>query len=999
MYLLDRDTNMGHFQASSDSQIVQSVIGANNGGWSCPAYFNHLLFYQASSGPLNALSLSNGVLSTTAVSQAPVSFGAYNGGPVISANGNNNAIAWVINSAAYGSSGPGVLYAFNATNLSQSLYNSSQLSARDNPGGAVKMITPTVTGGKVYVGAEYQLSVYGLQQFLPTPVISPAGGAFTNSVTISLVDNNPAASVYYTLDGTQPTAASLLYGGPFVLTSNALVQAIALQTGAISSAVNRASFVNTAEPGNGTGLLGQYYPSTFPTNPFTGSPLVRTDAVVNFNWGTTAPIAGVASTNYTVAWTGCVQAQFSEPYTFYVTNDDGVRLYVNGQLLINSWTDQPPASHSGSITLAGQQLYNLRMEHYQHTNNAEVVLAWSSPSTPLAVIPAAQLYPYTNPPPSIVWRSPSNNATYTAAASVTMSAAADAPYNPLTAVNFYTNGAWLGSVTNEPCTLTATGLGAGSYALTAVAVDGSGLRSTTAPVNITVVAGSGLPYGLTTNAPLPAFLGMPTTFNGALPSQLSLTGVYTNTPNRAPAGGLVPYLPNTPLWSDGAVKSRYLSVPNPGGLPVPGQQITFAPTGSWTFPAGTVFVKNFDLVVNATNSSVPLRRLETRLLVRDINGAVYGVTYKWRPDNSDADLLLSSSNENILITNSTGISTQTWYYPSPSDCLTCHTPVANYVLGVNTRQLNGSETYPATGMTDNQLRTLNRLGLFNPAFDEAGITNFEKMSSLTSLTATMLDRSRSYLDANCAQCHQPGGTGITFDARYDTPLADQNITNYPAAFSLGYDNACIVRAQDVWRSVLYDRINTVNGSNSPAKIQMPPLARNLIDTNAVAVIGAWINSLPGTPALPPPVISPAGGSFNASVTVTLQSPATNATLYYTLDGSLPTTNSTAYAGPIRLLNSATLSANAWATGFNDSVAASAVFTVQPLYFTSQTWLPNGQFQLGFAGSAGSNYVLQATTNFIMWTPVSTNLALTNMLNLLDPNASNYPYRFYRVQQP
>jgi autotransporter-associated beta strand protein len=1004
VYLLDRD-NMGHYNGTdgingNDNNIVQSIVGATAQTWSSPVYFNNRIYLQPSSAAMKAFVITNGHIATPAASVANVSFGTYNGGPVVSANGTNDGIVWVLNGA--GGNGTEVLYAFNATNLAQQLYNSSQLS-RDIPGNGIKMITPTVANGKVYVGAQYSLSIYGLTAFLATPVISPNGGPFTNSVLVTLTDATPGAAIYYTLDGSAPTTGSTLYTGPFLVTTTVNLQAIAVKAGAVNSGVASASFINTAATGSGSGLIGYYWTNTssaaFSNVSFSVPPtLVRTDAMVNFDWSGTGPAPNIGQTNFTVRWSGAVQPQYDETYTLTVVANDGVRLWVNGQLLIDDWvTGSAAVTNSASINLHAQQLYNLRLDYFQETGNAVAQLFWSSPSTVLAIVPQTQLYVFTNPPPTIVMADPAEGSVYTGTASVTVAANADAPYNAISKVEFYANGNFLGALSNSVnaplYTMTTTGLAPGSYALTAVATDGSGLNSTSAPVNITVVAGSGIPYGLSTNGTVSAFLNMPSSFNGTLPLLLSGTGAFGDTPNRIAAGGLIPYEPNTPLWSDAAVKSRYLAVPNNGGVITPDEQIGFLPTNSWTFPAGTVFVKNFDLVVDETNASAPLRRLETRLLVRDINGAVYGVTYKWRSDNSDADLIFAGLNEDIVITNATGVRTQTWYYPSPADCLTCHTPLAGYVLGVNTRQLNGRMTYSATGNTDNQLRTLNRLGLFNQAINEAGISNYARLSALTNLSVSIEERARSYLDANCAQCHRPGNSiEANFDARYDTPLADQNITNYLAQHTLGIDGACVVKTKDVWRSVLWARMNT----NAPG-VKMPPLARNLVDTNAVQVFTDWINSLPGVPALAPPAIVPNGGVFANSVNVALQSPDANAAIYYTLNGTLPTTNSLRYLGAFNLTSNATISASAFETNFMNSASASAAFVIQPLYFTAEGFSSN-VFRLSFAGSAGSNYVLQASTNLIQWTPLFTNTPSSNLFDLFDPEAMNFPRRFYRVLQ-
>ena len=154
----------------------------------------------------------------------------------------------------------------------------------------------------------------------------------------------------------------------------------------------------------------------------------------------------------------------------------------------------------------------------------------------------------------------------------------------------------------------------------------------------------------------------------------------------------------------------------------------------------------------------------------------------------------------------------------------------------------------------------------------------------------------------------------------------------------------------------------------------------------------------GTPALAPPTITPNGGTFFSTVNVTLEAPAANAAIYYSLDGSLPTTNSFRYSGTFSLASNVTINASAFESNYDNSVAESALFFVQPLHFTSSSFLANGQLQLGFAGAPGSNYVLQATTNFSNWTPISTNNAVTNPFSFFDPDATNFNHRFYRVRQ-
>lgn len=310
-----------------------------------------------------------------------------------------------------------------------------------------------------------------------------------------------------------------------------------------------------------------------------------------------------------------------------------------------------------------------------------------------------------------------------------------------------------------------------------------------------------------------------------LPTQLSRTGVFRSLANLEPAAGALPYDVNSPLWSDGADKRRWIILPYRS-------QIGFSAKGDWKFPAGTLFVKHFEMTAEGSKSP---RRIETRLLTINRRGYGYGVTYRWREDGTDADLLTEGLTEEIDV----GGKKHKWTYPSRNDCKVCHTANAGIVLGVNTRQLNGLSSDRDHSPAVNQLQLWNRMHRFDPPINEQEVAKLDHLVSVTDPTASPELRVRSYLDSNCAHCHRPGGTRAEFDARFDTPLDRQKLINGSLMSSdMGIAGAKLVKPGDRDHSMIYLRMNRRQDA-----FDMPPLASHRADPDAVASLIKWISSL------------------------------------------------------------------------------------------------------------------------------------------------------------
>ncbi len=165
LYVVNRD-DMGNFCPNS-SMPPQTISAGSGPILSTPLFWNNLVYLAAGNGNLESFPMSGGILSTSAsASQSPETLGPQGATPVISSNGTSNAILWLIDTsgALATPNTPAILRAYDPNNLSNEIYNSATAVSRDQAGLAVKFTVPTVANGKVYVGTQTELDVYGLLQ-------------------------------------------------------------------------------------------------------------------------------------------------------------------------------------------------------------------------------------------------------------------------------------------------------------------------------------------------------------------------------------------------------------------------------------------------------------------------------------------------------------------------------------------------------------------------------------------------------------------------------------------------------------------------------------------------------------------------------------------------------------------------------------------------------------------------------------------------------------------
>ena len=327
----------------------------------------------------------------------------------------------------------------------------------------------------------------------------------------------------------------------------------------------------------------------------------------------------------------------------------------------------------------------------------------------------------------------------------------------------------------------------------------------------------------------------PAVDDGNFLSTLSPYGFFVGAlAEQKPAASVIPYDVNAPLYSDGASKLRFVALP-------PGGRMQYDSTERWKFPEGTTLIKTFYYPVDARDPARGRRLLETRLLAFS-GGAWTSATYLWNDAQTEATHHLGGQAIAVdYIDGSGAAQSLTFQEPNSSQCKECHLQDRQiWPIGPRTEQLNRLFDYGQG--PENQLTHLDKAGLL----DTSAVGGLPAPTSLAAMPDpsggdTLERRARSWLDANCAHCHNRSGYAAATALRLEmetTALVDLGVCRHPTACPSGCPGEFDVVPGDPEHSILYQRIKSLD-----SKVKMPQLPLTTVDQFGVDLVGQWITSL------------------------------------------------------------------------------------------------------------------------------------------------------------
>ena len=316
------------------------------------------------------------------------------------------------------------------------------------------------------------------------------------------------------------------------------------------------------------------------------------------------------------------------------------------------------------------------------------------------------------------------------------------------------------------------------------------------------------------------------------PTRLSETGLFASTETHEMRPGVIGYLVIAPGWNDGALAKRWMAVPGE-------EQVGFNQSRPWTFPNGTALVQTLSVEQEDHRGLAKRFRVETRVLLRQQNEWV-GYSYRWNEAQTNAELIpRDGAKATFRVADAKspgGFRRQNWVFPSRADCMACHSRAAGFVLGLTGHNTNRNHDYGS--ITDNQLRTLSHIGLFNNPPKRSGKSAGYLVNPYNT-SEDLEKRARSYLHINCAVCHvEAGGGNSMMELGLGTSRRRMRlIESRPQHDTFGIANAMLVSPGVPEQSVLLQRLNR------RGRGQMPPLVSGAVDHAAVNLFREWISGL------------------------------------------------------------------------------------------------------------------------------------------------------------